>query len=324
MENSNDNHTVVIAGNNMNNVSNHSVVPENPAVGPMKRALKHEIELSVNWSREEQSLLEELHVKYASHRAIMRYSKIAVQLQDKTVRDVALRSRWMLNKEIKKKETSKQIKDESNSSRRHKEIRRVAQIASSLLRFHLVKPVFCSAIVIMLQSFADEKQCRSASNPGNKEIKKKETSKQIKDESNSSRRHKEIRGYIFFSNYISTEAKRVKMGLFNTRQDRQEKPTNQVADASFYAESIGNGHPDVQPSTSMDNDDIISIAIGGVTGQLLDQINRAMDQVYANFSAFRENSDLLEVLNHFPGTPEMPHVPIKLNDELVNFLLHLQ
>lgn len=40
----------------------------------------------------------------------------------------------------------------------------------------------------------------------------------------------------------------------------------------------------------------ITAAIGGVTGQLLDQINRAMDQVYANFSAFRENSYLLEVL----------------------------
>ena len=70
MENSNDNGTVVIAGNNLNNVSNHSVVPENPAVGPMQRALKQEIELSVNWSREEQSLLEELLVKYVFYSSI--------------------------------------------------------------------------------------------------------------------------------------------------------------------------------------------------------------------------------------------------------------
>ncbi|GJT57114.1 homeodomain-like protein [Tanacetum coccineum] len=197
MENSNDNGTVVAASNNMSNVGDHSVVSENPAVGPTQRALKHKIELSVNWSREEQSLLEELLARYASDTAILRYSKIALQLQDKTIRDVALRSRWMLNKEIKKKEIRKQIKDKSNSSRRHKEIK--------------------------------------------------------------------------------------------------EKPVNQEADPSFHAESNDNGLPDAQPSTSMDNDDVISIAIGGVTGQLLDHINRAMDQVYANFSTFRENSDLLEI-----------------------------
>ena len=39
-------------------------VPENSGVGPSQRALKHSVDLSVQWTSDEQSLLEELLVKY--------------------------------------------------------------------------------------------------------------------------------------------------------------------------------------------------------------------------------------------------------------------
>nr|XP_043610469.1 uncharacterized protein LOC122582176 isoform X2 [Erigeron canadensis] len=93
-----------------------SAVPENSPTGPSERALKHPIGLSFEWTRDEQSLLEELLTKYASDKPVMRFAKIAEQLQDKTVRDVALRTRWMT-----KKENGKRRKDNSNSSRRHKD-----------------------------------------------------------------------------------------------------------------------------------------------------------------------------------------------------------
>ncbi|OVA01138.1 Protein of unknown function DUF3755 [Macleaya cordata] len=61
--------------------------------------LKHDLELAVEWSIEEQSKLEEGLVKYAEETSIMRYIKIAATLPEKTVRDVALRCRWMTKKE---------------------------------------------------------------------------------------------------------------------------------------------------------------------------------------------------------------------------------
>lgn len=63
--------------------------------------LKHDAGLAVEWSVEEQYRLEEGLVKYADEPSIMRYIKIAAMLRDKTVRDVALRCRWMLRKRRK-------------------------------------------------------------------------------------------------------------------------------------------------------------------------------------------------------------------------------
>lgn len=71
------------------------------------QALKHNPGLSVEWTAEEQSILEEGLSKYGSESNIVRYAKIAMQLHDKTVRDVALRCRWMT-----KKESGKRRKDE--------------------------------------------------------------------------------------------------------------------------------------------------------------------------------------------------------------------
>ncbi|KAJ9709563.1 hypothetical protein PVL29_001173 [Vitis rotundifolia] len=72
--------------------------------------LKHDTGLAVEWSVEEQYRLEEGLVKYvpcsrfADEPSIMRYIKIAATLRDKTVRDVALRCRWMTRKRRKQEE----------------------------------------------------------------------------------------------------------------------------------------------------------------------------------------------------------------------------
>ncbi|KAA8530023.1 hypothetical protein F0562_034557 [Nyssa sinensis] len=75
--------------------------------------LKHDTGLTVEWSVDEQYKLEEGLVKYASEPNIMRYIKIAATLRDKTVRDVALRCRWMTRKRRKQEDhnVGKKAKD---------------------------------------------------------------------------------------------------------------------------------------------------------------------------------------------------------------------
>ncbi|KAK6921433.1 hypothetical protein RJ641_011940 [Dillenia turbinata] len=63
--------------------------------------LKHDTGLAVEWSVEEQIKLEEGIHKFADEPSIMKYIKIAATLQNKTVRDVALRCRWMTRKRRK-------------------------------------------------------------------------------------------------------------------------------------------------------------------------------------------------------------------------------
>ncbi|KAJ8759281.1 hypothetical protein K2173_006801 [Erythroxylum novogranatense] len=66
--------------------------------------LKHDTGFAVEWSVEEQYKLEEGLLKYADEPSIMKYVKIAAMLRDKTVRDVALRCRWMTRKRRKAEE----------------------------------------------------------------------------------------------------------------------------------------------------------------------------------------------------------------------------
>ncbi|XP_042064779.1 uncharacterized protein LOC121808383 isoform X2 [Salvia splendens] len=68
--------------------------------------LKHDTGLAVEWSVEEQYKLEEGLAKYANEPHILQYIKIAASLQDKTVRDVALRCRWMMRKRRKQQDPS--------------------------------------------------------------------------------------------------------------------------------------------------------------------------------------------------------------------------
>ncbi|XP_057962561.1 uncharacterized protein LOC131154075 isoform X2 [Malania oleifera] len=73
----------------------------------------HESVLLAEWSAEDQYKLEEGLVKYANEPSIMKYIKIAATLHDKSVRDVALRCRWMTRKRRKPEEhtAGKRAKD---------------------------------------------------------------------------------------------------------------------------------------------------------------------------------------------------------------------
>ncbi|KAL8516500.1 hypothetical protein ACS0TY_014952 [Phlomoides rotata] len=89
---------------------------ENSVAKPALRGLVHNPGISLAWTPEEQSTLEELLLEYTSDSVVLRYSRIALALTDKTARDVALRCRWM-----SKKENGKRRKDEISSSRKSKD-----------------------------------------------------------------------------------------------------------------------------------------------------------------------------------------------------------
>ncbi|EPS57650.1 hypothetical protein M569_17167, partial [Genlisea aurea] len=75
--------------------------------------LKHDTGLAVEWSTDEQYRLDEGIAKYANEPNIMKYIKIAASLRDKTVRDVALRCKWMARKRRKQEnqKCGKKVKD---------------------------------------------------------------------------------------------------------------------------------------------------------------------------------------------------------------------
>ncbi|KAG2725930.1 hypothetical protein I3843_01G086900 [Carya illinoinensis] len=216
----------VAAGGNMSN-GNSGAPPDN-------QSMKHNPGISLDWTADEQATLEEGLANFCSESNIIRYAKIAMKLPNKSVRDVALRCRWMT-----KKENSKRRKDEHNLTRKNKE--------------------------------------------------KKE---RVNDSSAKS--------------------------------------------SSFVARPIV---PPYTPPT-MDNDDGISFkAIGGVTGDLLEQNAQALHQISLNLTAMqlRENTSLFcqtrdnihKIMNDLSlnDTPEvmkqMPPLPVKLNEELANSILPL-
>ncbi|WRX20274.1 hypothetical protein QQP08_012761 [Theobroma cacao] len=96
---------------NGGNLSNGSTIPDSLGSG-----MKHNTGIALDWTLEEQAILDEGLKKFASESSIIRYAKIAMQLQNKTVRDVALRCRWMT-----KKENSKRRKEEHNLARKSKD-----------------------------------------------------------------------------------------------------------------------------------------------------------------------------------------------------------
>ncbi|XP_052288397.1 uncharacterized protein LOC102617437 isoform X2 [Citrus sinensis] len=172
-------------------------------------------------------------LRYASDSAVNRYAKIAKQLKDKTVRDVALRCRWMT-----KKENGKRRKEDHNSARKNK--------------------------------------------------------------------------------------------------DRKEKATDSSAKSSSHLAARPNGPSYAPPMIPMDTDDGISYrAIGGITGDILEQNAQMFNQISANFGTFqiRDNIDLLckarenilSIMNDLNDMPEimkqMPPLPVKVNDDLANSFL---
>ncbi|CAN8269554.1 unnamed protein product [Cochlearia groenlandica] len=94
-------------------------------------ALRHNTWISVDWIHEEQSLLEDLLAKYASETTVVRYAKIAMKMKDKTVRDVALRCRWMTKKENGKR------RKEDHSSRKSKDKKEKTTDSSAKSLSHL-------------------------------------------------------------------------------------------------------------------------------------------------------------------------------------------
>ncbi|KAL0744178.1 hypothetical protein Bca4012_085691 [Brassica carinata] len=94
-------------------------------------ALRHNPGISTDWTHEEQSLLEDLLAKYASEATIVRYAKIAMKMKDKTVRDVALRCRWMTKKENGKR------RKEDHSSRKSKDKKEKTTDTSAKSSSHL-------------------------------------------------------------------------------------------------------------------------------------------------------------------------------------------
>lgn len=223
-------------GNTNNNGNSTGDAPENtsgsavPLAEPTQPALRHNPGLSLDWTPGEQSKLEDLLTKYASDPYVMRYAKIAQDLRDKTVRDIALRCRWM-----NKKENGKRRKDDHNSRK---------------------------------------------------------------------------------------------------SKDKKEKAIDSLPKSSHVA-NRSNGPPYVQPMMIESDDGISYKDIGGATGQLLEQSANALDQISANFSAFKihENVELfceartyiLSILNDFSDLPDimkqMPPLPVKLNEDLANSIL---
>ncbi|KAM7265868.1 hypothetical protein ACFE04_003551 [Oxalis oulophora] len=81
-------------------------------VSRTQSALRHSPGISPDWTSQEQSILQDLLITYASEFTLVRYAKIAHHFKDKTVRDVALRCRW-----INKKENGKRRKDGHSSTK---------------------------------------------------------------------------------------------------------------------------------------------------------------------------------------------------------------
>ncbi|KAG9138561.1 hypothetical protein Leryth_012897 [Lithospermum erythrorhizon] len=185
--------------------------------------------------------------RYATQNNIVRYAKIAMHLKDKTVRDVALRIRWM-----SKKENGKRRKEDHNPSRKSKD--------KKLLLLTLVEDDMGEVVVSIIKSTHD------------KVTESLPKSSQVPNHSNG----------------------------------------------PPYAQSM---------IASMESDDGISYkAIGGITGQLLEQNAQVLDQISANFSTFKIHDDFGSPMdNSLNDMPEimkhMPPLPVKLNEELANSIL---
>ncbi|CAH8355966.1 unnamed protein product [Eruca vesicaria subsp. sativa] len=88
-------------------MNNHSVPPSTSTTGlvfPANYGIKPEAALVMDWSLEEQYILENGLAKLKDEPKVSKYVKIAAALPDKTVRDVALRCRWMTRKRRKREE----------------------------------------------------------------------------------------------------------------------------------------------------------------------------------------------------------------------------
>ncbi|KAH9794000.1 Histone H2A deubiquitinase (DUF3755) [Citrus sinensis] len=114
-----------------------------------------------------------------------------------------------------------------------------------------------------------------------------------------------------------------------------EKATDSSAKSSSHLAARPNGPSYAPPMIPMDTDDGISYrAIGGITGDILEQNAQMFNQISANFGTFQnvvvgnsmvkqgsENKELW-ILNDMPEImKQMPPLPVKVNDDLANSFL---
>lgn len=199
------------------------------------QALKHDPGLAVEWSIREQEILEENLPKHGGEPKILKYVKIATLLPNKTVRDVAIRCRWMSKKESGKRRKT----DEQNPTKKIKD-----------KKDKIMDPSAKPAIPLVAQSTVP-----------------------------------------------------------------------------MYTQQMH----------LVDNDDGITYeAIGGLTGQLLQQNAHVFSKITENLRAYQiqENIDLffqtrnnivaiLNEMNDMPGVmSQMPPLPVKVNEDLANTILH--
>ncbi|THU58987.1 hypothetical protein C4D60_Mb03t20250 [Musa balbisiana] len=183
-----------------------------------------------SFAAEVQKGVEETH---ASESSIIRYAKIAMSLPNKTVRDVALRCRWMT-----KKESGKRRKEDHNLSKKSK--------------------------------------------------------------------------------------------------DKKERVTDALAKPSTHLGSLPNAPLYPLPMLPMDDDDITYKVIGGRTGQLLQSNSDAFTKISANLASLKvqdnislllcqTRDNILTILADLNDMPEimkqMPPLPVKMNEELANSIL---
>ncbi|KAJ6809707.1 uncharacterized protein M6B38_162770 [Iris pallida] len=107
--------------------------------------LKHDAGLAVDWSFNEQAVLNDGLVKFSNEPGMMKYIKIAALLPEKTVRDVALRCRWMA-----KKENVKRRKLEENYAGKKIKDRKERIESSAKANIHLVPPDNVAAYSFMM------------------------------------------------------------------------------------------------------------------------------------------------------------------------------
>lgn len=218
--------------NGNGNIAAAAAVTAAPESSSTTSAMKHNPGISMDWTPDEQVALEEGLAKFVSENKVISYAKIALQLQNKTVRDVALRCRWM-----SKKENSKRRKEDYNLNRKSK--------------------------------------------------------------------------------------------------DKKEKVADPSPKSSQFA-ARPNVAPYMPPVIPLDNDDGISFkAIGGPTGDILEQNAQAFTQIHANFTTlkihdniglFCQARDNIEKVINGLGNQvdimrQMPPLPVKVNEELVNTIL---
>eukprot|EP00250_Pteridium_aquilinum_P010498 c19431_g1_i1 orf=309-1088(+) len=90
----------IAGGNSMDAAAMPGVLNGNDV---QHHSLKHDPGIAHEWSIEEQTIIEDGLSKHASESSINKYIKIAAMLPEKTVRDVALRCRWMQKKDSEKR-----------------------------------------------------------------------------------------------------------------------------------------------------------------------------------------------------------------------------